>query len=403
MKKIAIVGGGLAGCSVARRLRELEFSGEVAVFGNEGILPYDRPPLSKSCLAGSIEDADLEIYPASFYDEKNVSVLADKPVRKIDPKNKLLVFEDGEEAYDALVLATGARPKGLPPSLGSGMGGIHTLRTVSDARALAKAFASARQVLIVGGGYIGLEVAASAVRVGLNATLIEAAPRILQRVTGEPTSDYFRRLHTENGVRVLENTGLKGLFGEGHVQEVELTNGDRLAVDCVVAGIGIIPEVALAVDAGLNVDNGIVTNDFCQTSDPSIWAAGDCAAFPMGDCSLRLESVGNAIDMGERVAENIVGEPVAYRPKPWFWSDQYDTKLQIAGLATGYDDIFVRPGIKEASVSHWYYRGEQLIAVDVMNDPKTYMIAKRLIDLGRSPEPQLIVDPSVNLKALIRG
>jgi 3-phenylpropionate/trans-cinnamate dioxygenase ferredoxin reductase subunit len=257
--------------------------------------------------------------------------------------------------------------------------------------------------LIVGGGYIGLEVAASAVRVGLNATLIEAAPRILQRVTGEPTSDYFRRLHTENGVRVLENTGLKGLFGEGHVQEVELTNGDRLAVDCVVAGIGIIPEVALAVDAGLNVDNGIVTNDFCQTSDPSIWAAGDCAAFPMGDCNLRLESVGNAIDMGERVAENIVGEPVAYRPKPWFWSDQYDTKLQIAGLATGYDDIFVRPGIKEASVSHWYYRGEQLIAVDVMNDPKTYMIAKRLIDLGRSPEPQLIVDPSVNLKALIRG
>jgi 3-phenylpropionate/trans-cinnamate dioxygenase ferredoxin reductase component len=275
------------------------------------------------------------------------------------------------------------------------------VRTLADVDAMAPEFAEGRRVLIVGGGYIGLEAAAVAAKRGLHVTLVEAASRILQRVAAPVTSDWFRALHRAHGVDIREGTGLDRLLGEGHVTGARLADGSELALDFVVVGIGIAPNAALAQAAGIACEDGILVDDRGRTSAPHVWAAGDCARLPFRGARLRLESVQNAIDQAEAVARNMLGADEAYIPQPWFWSDQYDVHLQIAGLNLGWDDIVVRPGEGE-SVSHWYYAGDRLLAVDAMNDARAYMVGKRLLEAGRSPGKTEIADPGTNLKALLK-
>ncbi|MEM6465692.1 MAG: FAD-dependent oxidoreductase, partial [Pseudomonadota bacterium] len=276
--------------------------------------------------------------------------------------------------------------------------GVFTIRTLADIDALQPKVQEGRHVLVVGGGYIGLEAAAVSAGLGLKVTLVEQAPRLLQRVAAAQTADYFRALHTAHGVDLREGTGLVRLTGDGHVSGAELEDGSQLDADFVIVGVGVTPATALAEAAGLECDNGIVVNGLGQSSDPDILAAGDCASFPYQGGRIRLESVPHAIDHAGAVAASILGETENYTAKPWFWSDQYDVKLQIAGLNTGFDQVVVRPGDKPGGVSHWYYRGAKLLAVDAMNDPRAYMTAKRWIEAGVSPAPQDV--PEGNLKTM---
>jgi 3-phenylpropionate/trans-cinnamate dioxygenase ferredoxin reductase subunit len=255
----------------------------------------------------------------------------------------------------------------------------------------------------VGGGYIGLEAAAVCAKRGVKVTLVEMGDRILQRVAAPETSDYFRALHTAHGVKILESTGLQRLEGEaGQVTRAILSDGAAVEVDFVVVGTGITPGSQLAELAGLELDNGIKTDAQGRTSDAAIWSAGDCASFPYKGGRIRLESVPNAIDQAEVVAQNMMGANKDYVATPWFWSDQYDVKLQIAGLNTGYDSVVTRTG-EGRTASFWYYTGDQLVAVDAMNDPRAYMVGKRLIDMGKSADKSVVADPAADLKPLLKA
>jgi 3-phenylpropionate/trans-cinnamate dioxygenase ferredoxin reductase subunit len=278
---------------------------------------------------------------------------------------------------------------------------VFVVRDLADVDAMAARFVSGARVLIVGGGYIGLEAASVAAKLGLQVTLVEMADRILQRVAAPETSDYFRALHREHGVDIREGVGLDRLLGAQAVTGARLSDGSELDVDFVVVGVGIAPSTGLAQNAGLALDNGIAVDARGRTSAPHVWAAGDCASFPYRGGRIRLESVPNAIDQSEVVAQNIMGANVDYVAKPWFWSDQYDVKLQIAGLNTGFSRVVTRQGAGQ-SVSFWYYRDAELLAVDAMNDPRGYMIGKRMIESGISPDPAVVADPSSDLKALLK-
>ena len=284
---------------------------------------------------------------------------------------------------------------------GGTLDGVYTVRTLADVDAMGHEFRKGARLLVVGGGYIGLEAAAVAAKLGLEVTLVEMAPRILQRVAAAETADYFRTLHSDHGVTILEGTGLKRLKGESRVIGAELNDGRALEVDFVIVGVGIAPATQLAEAAGLALENGIRTDAQGRSSDPSIWAAGDCASFPYKGGRIRLESVGNAIDQAEAVAANMLGAGKDYVAKPWFWSDQYDVKLQIAGLNTGYDRVISRQD--GDGRSFWYLAGDTLLAVDAMNDPRAYMVGKRLIEAGRSPDPAALADPATELKALLKA
>jgi 3-phenylpropionate/trans-cinnamate dioxygenase ferredoxin reductase subunit len=402
MSGIVIIGAGQAGASLAARLRALKYDGSITLIGEEPVPPYQRPPLSKQYLLGEMGLDRLLLRSESFYEDQNITLMTGTQVASIDPTAKTVALADGRTMpYTQLALTTGSVPRKLPPSIGGTLEGVYTVRTLADVDAMTTEFRPNARVLIVGGGYIGLEAAAVASKLGLDVTLIEMAPRILQRVAARETSNYFRNLHLSKGVTLLEGTGLERLTGDTRVTGVILSDGNKLDADFVIVGVGIIPATSLAEDAGLSIENGIRSDEFGRTSDGSIWAAGDCASFPWKDARLRLESVGNAIDQAECVAENMLGAQKPYLAKPWFWSDQYDVKLQIAGLNTGYDRIVTRQGEGDA-VSFWYYQGDTLLAVDAMNDARAYMIGKRLIDAGRSPDPATIADAATDLKALLK-
>jgi 3-phenylpropionate/trans-cinnamate dioxygenase ferredoxin reductase subunit len=401
MTAIVIIGAGQAGAALAAKLRALGHDGPITMVGAEPAPPYQRPPLSKAYLLGEMELERLYLRAPSFWDDQSITLKLGAPVTSID-RTARTVRVDGETiSYDHLALTTGSQPRRLPAAIGGALAGVYTVRTLADVDAMAPEFRAGRNLLVIGGGYIGLEAAAVGAKLGLNVTVVEMAPRILQRVASPETSDYFRREHGAHGVRILENTGLDRLLGEGQVTGAKLSDGTEIAVDFAIVGVGITPATLLAEEAGLEIENGIRTDQFGRTSDPHVWAAGDCASFPHHGGRIRLESVGNAIDQAEIVAENILGRGQAYEAKPWFWSDQYEVKLQIAGLNTGYDRIVTRSG-EEGAVSYWYYKGDTLLAVDAMNDAKSYMIGKRLIEMGRSPDPAAIADPATNLKALLK-
>ena len=400
MAGIVILGAGQAGASVAAKLRALGHTGPVTLIGEETAPPYQRPPLSKGYLLGEMELERLYLRAPSFWADQNVTLRLGTPVTAIDPAAQSLTLGDEVIPYDRLVLTTGSSPRRLPAAIGGDLPGVHTVRTLADVDAMAPEFRSGARLLVVGGGYIGLEAAAVAAKLGLSVTLVEMAPRILQRVASAETADHFRKLHQDHGVTILEGVGLDRLSGDGRVRTAKLSDRRELPVDFVIVGAGITPNTGLAEAAGLALENGIRTDAKGRTSDPRIWAAGDCASFPYQGGRIRLESVGNAIDQAELVAENILGADRDYSAKPWFWSDQYDVKLQIAGLNTGYDRVITRPD--GAGLSIWYYAGARLLAVDAMNDPRAYMVGKRLIEAGRSPDPALVSDPATDLKALMR-
>lgn len=400
MTHVVVVGAGQAGSAVVAKLRGLGFDGQITLVGEEPSPPYQRPPLSKAYLMGEMEEERLWLRSNAFYAEQNITLRLGSKVGGIDRTAKTLTVGDETLSYDHLVLTTGSTPRRLPAAIGGDLAGVYTVRTLADVDAMRAEFAPGRRVVIVGGGYIGLEAAAVARKLGLEVTVLEMAPRILQRVAAPETSDYIRALHQSHGVTILESTGLDRLLGTGHVSGVRLQDGRELPADFVIAGVGILPGQALAEAAGLELENGIKTDAHGRTSDPFIWSAGDCASFPYKGGRIRLESVGNAIDQAEVVAENIMGAGKDYIAKPWFWSDQYACKLQIAGLNTGYDNIVTR-GPEGEGVSFWYYQGDTLLAVDAMNDPRGYMVGKRLIEAGKSPDKAKVGDLSVPLKDLL--
>lgn len=401
MSHIIVVGAGQAGASLVAKLRNEGFEGQITLIGEETAPPYQRPPLSKAYLLGEMELERLYLRPESFYADQNITLRLGASVSAIDPAAKTLTVDGEVLAYDQLALTTGSTPRRLPAAIGGALDGVYVVRGLPDVDAMEPEFAEGRRVLIIGGGYIGLEAAAVAAKKGLKVTLVEMADRILQRVASPQTSDYFRALHKAHGVTILEGTGLTCLTGEGRVTGAELSDGTRLEIDFALVGVGIAPATALAEAAGLTLDNGIKTDAHGRSSDPSIWAAGDCASFPYRGARIRLESVPNAIDQAEIVAQNMLGKGIDYMAKPWFWSDQYDVKLQIAGLNTGYDSVITRTGDKAGAVSFWYYQGKTLLAVDAANDPRAYMIGKRLIEAGKSPAPEAVADPATELKSLM--
>lgn len=398
--RVVVVGGGQAGAALVARLRNDGFTGAVTLIGDEPVPPYQRPPLSKKYLLGEMAGERLYLKPASFYDDQEIELVTGTPVAAIDRAAREVVAGDRRIPYDSLALTTGALPRLLPAAIGGALGGVYPVRTLADVDAMAPEVMAGRRVLVIGGGYIGLEAAAVCALKGLTVTLIELAPRILQRVASPATSDVLRDLHLGHGVDIRETTGLERLTGGERVDGAILSTGARLEIDFAIIGIGIVPDTRLAEAAGLMLENGIAVDGRCRSSDPAIFAAGDCTSFPYKGNRIRLESVQNAIDQAEHVARVIVGSQEDYLPYPWFWSDQYDARLQIAGLNTGYDRTVLRPGHRPGGQSIWYFRGNTLLAVDAISDPKAYMQGKRWIEAGFSPESTAVANPDVDLKTL---
>jgi len=402
MATTIVIGAGQAGAEVISKLRDQGHEDRLVLIGQENYLPYQRPPLSKKYMAGEMTLERLFLRPKEFYTEKNVELHIGKSALRIDPDQQLVEFNDGNLDYDHLVLATGSRPRDLPPYIGGKVKNLFTMRDLNDANSIGAFMKSGMRLLIVGGGYIGLEAAATARKFGVDVTLVEIEERILKRVAAKETSDFIRSLHISNGVNIKEAVGLGKLeIADDKVLSASLTDGSDINVDFVIVGIGITPNTELAEGANLKINNGILINDKCQTSVSNIYAAGDCTSFEYKDTLVRLESVGNAIDQATIVAQNIMKQNTNYIPKPWFWSDQYDLKLQIAGLNTGYDEVVVRKG-KNKQVSHWYFKGQSLLAVDALNDPRCYMIGKRLIEENKSPSKNQLRDENFNLKVLLK-
>ncbi|MFN7011203.1 MAG: NAD(P)/FAD-dependent oxidoreductase [Allorhizobium sp.] len=401
--RLVIIGAGQAAFALAAKLRSLKDERPITILGAEDCYPYQRPPLSKKYLLGEMSFDRLLFRPEAWYGENNVEIRLSTPVEDIDRANKAVRLFDGSTiAYDTLAIATGATPRRLPEVIGGHLAGVFTVRDKADADRLAEEMRPGRRLLIVGGGYIGLEAAAVARHLGLEVTVIEMADRILARVAAKETADAMRAIHLAHGVAIREKTGLSRLIGEnGRVVAAELSDGTRLDVDVVIAGIGVTANDALAARAGIETAGGIVVDAFGLTSDPSIYAMGDCAVFDWKGQQIRLESVQNAVDQAEAAAAAMIGGVEPYRPKPWFWSDQYDVKLQIAGFNLGYDETIVRPGVREGSLSIWYFAKGEFIAVDAINDAKAYVTGKKLLDMGRTPDRTAVADPAFDLKALL--
>lgn len=401
MSGIVIVGAGQAGATLAETLRSKGYGGPLTLIGAETDPPYERPPLSKAYLLGDMARERLYLRPEAIYAEKGIELKLGQPVTHLDTAAKQLTVGGEAISYDQLALTTGSVPNRLPAAIGGDMEHVFTVRSLADIDRMQPFFSRNARVLVVGGGYIGLEAAAVAAKLGLDVVLVEMAERILGRVAASETADVIRAEHKEHGVDIREGVGLERLLGEeGVVTGARLTDGSELAVDFVIVGTGIRPDTRLAEEAGIVCENGIAVDELGRTSAPDVWAAGDCASFPYKGRRLRLESVQNAIDQAQAVAANMLGAGSPYVPYPWFWSDQYDLKLQIAGLNTGYDRIVVRR--RDGAVSHWYFRGETLLAVDAVNAPRDYMVGKRLLEMGRNVDPAKVADPETDLKALLK-
>lgn len=401
-----IVGASHAGAQLALSLRRDGWEGAIVLIGEEDCLPYHRPPLSKDYLSGSKSFESILIRKADAYEKAGVDVRLGVRVEAIDRQAKSLALSTGETlAYDKLALAIGARVRRIPVP-GLDKAGVYGLRTVADIAGIQNAASGAGKAVIVGGGYIGLETAASLRKMGLEVTVLEMLPRVLGRVTAPEVSAFYTRVHREEGVEILTGAGVSEIVGGGAVAAVRCADGSEHPADLVILGTGIVPNVELAEAAGLKVGNGIVVDACARTSDPDIVAAGDCTFHPSalygGD--VRLESVQNATDQAKTASATICGKPEPYAALPWFWSDQFDLKLQIAGLSQGYDDLVIRGDIAGSrSFSAWYFAGEKLLAVDAVNDTRSFMLAKKLLTTGTPVNKSIIADPAADLKASLLG
>jgi 3-phenylpropionate/trans-cinnamate dioxygenase ferredoxin reductase subunit len=404
IRRVIIIGAGQAGGETAQRLRQAGFEGEITLIGDEAAAPYQRPPLSKAYLKGELDMERLLLRPPSVYAEERIALLTKTRAVWIDRANRKVRIEGGRELpYDALVLATGAKPRRLP-LVGADLDGVHLFRTAADVDQIRTRFQPGAKLIVIGAGYIGLEVAAVARQCGLEVTIVEAAVRPLARVTSPEVAGFFLDEHTRQGVRFVLGGQCAVIKGQERVTGVGLADGSELPADLVIAGIGVTPDVALAEQCGLAVDNGIVTDRHCRTADPNIFAIGDCAARPMAHYDsrmARLESVHNAVEGAKIVAAAIMGGKDHAEEAPWFWSDQYDLKLQIAGLFQGYDQLVFRGVMADRAFAAFYYKGGTLIAVDAVNRPAEYLGAKMLIQTSRSLPPDVIQDMSRPMKELV--
>ncbi|WP_175650630.1 NAD(P)/FAD-dependent oxidoreductase [Pseudomonas sp. Marseille-P9899] len=398
-----IVGGSHAGAQAAASLRQEGWSGAITLVSAEPLLPYHRPPLSKGFLCADKSDEALLIRPADFYAKQNIDVRLDTRVTRVDPKANRLYCDSGLTLdYSHLILATGAEVRRLQLP-GGDLPGICYLRDRQDVLRIREHLRPGGHAVIVGGGYIGLETAASLRQQGMHVTVLEALPRILQRVTAPEVSAFYTRVHREEGVEVVLDARLECFVGEDKVREVLLADGRRLPADLVVVGIGVLPTVELGRQLGLaDVEQGITVDEHARTVLDNVYAVGDCTRHfnPLYDSWLRLESVQNASDQARIAALAICGKATAYTALPWFWSDQYDLKLQIAGLSSGYDRVVLR-GDSQAgrSFSAFYFHGDRLLAVDAINRPKDFIVAKRFLAQGKSADPERLADESIDIQA----
>lgn len=405
---IVIVGAGHAGAQCAIALRQNGFAGSIAVIGREVEMPYERPPLSKEYFAREKAFERLYIRPAQFWADKAIDFLLGTTVTALDPAAKSLTLSSGASfTYGTLVWAAGGDPR-LLSCPGATIAGVHSVRTREDCdRLMAEIDRGARRIVVVGGGYIGLEAAAVLTKLGCKVTLLEALPRILARVAGPELSAFYEAEHRAHGVDLRTGASVEALEGrDGRVTGVRLADGELIAADAVIVGIGIIAAVGPLIAAGATGGNGVDVDDYCRTSLPGVYAIGDCAAFASdyaGGVVMRVESVQNANDQATCVAKAICGDPQPYHAFPWFWSNQYDLKLQTAGLSMGYDRAVVRGDSANRSFSVVYLKSGRMIAVDCVNMVKDYVQGRKLIEAGVHPDLEKLADPDVRLAELMPG
>ncbi len=399
MSAIVVVGAGHAAIQLAASLRQGGYDGEITLIEAEAGLPYQRPPLSKAYLSGQMEEKALALRPESFYAAQRVRLIEADPVVGIDRAGQVVRLGSGARVpYGHLVLATGAANRALPVP-GAELPGVAGLRTLADTKALKAVLPDLRRVVVIGAGFIGLEFAAVAAERGISVTVIEAAPRPLMRGVSAVMSDHLAAVHRGWGTRLLTGTGVRAVVGDGRAEGVETSEGEVIAADLVLVAIGVVPNTRLALEAGLEVGNGIVVDGLLSTGDPLISAIGDCASFPMGGQMVRLESVQNASDQARSLADRLLGKPVPYARLPWFWSDQASLKLQIAGLSGGHDQAVLRGDPASGAFSVFCFRGERLLAVESLNRAAEHMMARRIL----AGEPRLTAgqaaDPGFDLRS----
>jgi 3-phenylpropionate/trans-cinnamate dioxygenase ferredoxin reductase subunit len=399
---LVIVGGGQAAAQAVQSLRQQSFAGSITLLCGEPYAPYQRPPLSKKYLAGELTRERLLLRPAAFYAEKGVALELGTRVEALELAARQVRLHDGRMlAYDRLLLATGSRARQLDVP-GTALPGVHYLRTLADVDAITASLSPGARVLLVGAGYIGLEVAAVARQRGLDVTVLEAAERVMARAVSAEVAGFYETCHRAAGVAIHCGAAVKALHGTTRVSAVETADGRLFPCDVVIIGIGVVPNVELAAAAGLECSNGIVVDEFARTADADVVAAGDCTnhPHPLLGRRVRLESVPNAIHQAKVAAATLLGAPVAYSEVPWFWSDQYDLKLQIAGLSTGYDEVVLRGDPATRSFAAFYLRAGKLLAVDAVNSPREFLAGKKLVASGARIAPDVLRDPLADLNAL---
>lgn len=400
-KKIVIIGGGQAAAQACASLRQWGFEGDIALISEEAALPYQRPPLSKAYMKGDFEKDRLFFKGEDWYAENNVALHLNTRAAGIDRSAQTVALQSGEDlAYDALIIATGSRPRALPME-NADAPNVFDLRGIEDVDQIKPHMKPGNKLVIIGAGYIGLEAAAVARQTGLDVTVIEMADRVLARVTSPVISEFYETQHRAEGVTIKCGARLAALKAEnGAVVAAELEDGTAIPADVVLVGIGILPNVELAEEAGIACSNGILVDEDARTNDPRVFAAGDCAARPLVHYGRRgrLESVHNAIEQGKLVAAAILGRDRPKEDCPWFWSDQYDLKLQIAGLNQGYDDVVVRGDPAERKFAAFYLKSGKLIAVDAVNSAPEFIVAKKLIIAGASIAPEILSNTSTSMK-----
>lgn len=398
-----IVGGGQAGAQAIDSLRREGFDGRIILVGDEPHLPYQRPPLSKKYLAGELAADRLVFRHAAYYADHGIELKTGTHARHLDTANRRLQLSTGESLqYDKLLLATGARARLLTCS-GSDLSRVHPLRNIADVDAIRGQIKPRARMVIVGGGYIGLETAATAVKAGCAVTILEMADRAMNRVVAPLVSDFFMREHRAHGVEIICNAQVASLEGIGGVERVICVDGSRYEADVVVVGVGAIPNAELARDAGIACDNGIRVDEHCRTSDPHVYAAGDCSSHPSAHFGrrIRLESVDNAVEQAKTAVANMLDKPTVHDKIPWFWSDQFDLKLLIVGLSQDHDRIVLRGEPASRSFSVCYLKGSELLAVDTINHAKDYMAARKLIAERIPMDAQRLSDPAIGLKEAV--
>jgi 3-phenylpropionate/trans-cinnamate dioxygenase ferredoxin reductase subunit len=396
--RIVIIGAGQAGAQAVASLRGEGYQGALTMVGDEAYPPYQRPPLSKTYLAGTFERERLFLKPDAFYAEAKCDVILDARATHIDRGNRCVTLTDGRTlSYDKLLLATGSRVRRIPIP-GADLDSVHYLRDIADVDRLRPAFQTGGRLAVVGGGYIGLEVAAVAVKHGLQVDVFEAMDRVMARAVSAVVSEFYERVHREAGVRFHLRTGVEAILGQGKVEGVR-AGGETYPADLALVGIGVIPNEELAREAGLGCDDGIVVNEFAETGDPAIFAAGDCTRHIGRDGHpVRLESVQNAIDQAKHAALAMMGKHTPYKEVPWFWSDQYDLKLQIAGLAWPDDQTVLRgdPAARKFAVFH--LREGRVAAVESVNAAPEYLVGRKLIAEGKAVPPEKLADTAIPMK-----